>query len=64
MATQLEVDNLTVLGNASHLVAEIIAQVAGNDISNHIDGKPINSEAIVGIAQASLNKELGGAQNA
>jgi hypothetical protein len=60
MATQLEVDNLVVLGNASHLIAEIISKVAGNDISNHHEGKPITNEVIVGIAQASLNKELGG----
>ena len=64
MATQTELDNIAVLTNASHLVAEIVLSIAGNDISNHLNGSQIDSEAVTGIAMATFNKELGGVNNA
>lgn len=64
MTTQAEIDNTAVLGNAGNLVAEIVLAVAGNDISNHLEGEQIKGEALGGIAQAIFNKEHGGIDNA
>lgn len=64
MALESEIQNVTVLGNACHLVNEIVLAVAGNDVSNHLNGKVIDSETVTGIAMATFNKELGGVDNA
>lgn len=64
MAKQEEITNVAVLANASHLVSEIILKVAGDDISNHLNGSPINNEVVTGIAMATFNKELGGVDHA
>lgn len=64
MAQESEIQNLSVLGNACHLVNEIVLAVAGNDISNHHNGKVIDSETVTGISMATFNKELGGVDNA
>jgi hypothetical protein len=62
MATESEINNIAVLGNACHLVSEIILNVAGNEITNHLDGKEINSNVVNGIALATFNRELSGAE--
>lgn len=62
MSRENEINSVAILGNACHLVSAIIEQVAGNEISNHLDGKEISKPVINGIALATFNKELAGAQ--
>lgn len=60
MASVHEVNNAIVLANACRLVTEVIKTVAGNDISNHLQGNPVTQETISGLTLAAINKELGG----
>ncbi len=62
MSKQNVINNVAILGNVSHLVSQIVLAVAGNEISNHLNGKEINAEVVDGITLATLNKELGGAK--
>lgn len=62
MAKDKEINNVAILGNAAHLVSEIILNVAGNEISNHLNGKQINPETVNGLALATFNKQLSGAE--
>lgn len=54
--------NLTVLANAAHLVAQVVTGVAGEDVSNHIDGELISQRAVGQFAAAAFNKELNGSK--
>jgi hypothetical protein len=60
MANAAEITNIAVLGNACHLVSEIVLAVAGNEISNHLNGKEIDKTTVNGIALAAINRELSG----
>jgi hypothetical protein len=60
MATEAEIQNIAVLGNACNLVSEIVLAVAGNEISNHLAGKEIDKQTINGIALAALNQQFNG----
>lgn len=62
MAKESEINNVAVLGNACHLVSEIILNVAGNEITNHLNGKVIDAPVVNGIALATFNRELAGAE--
>lgn len=55
---QVVISNMNVLANAARLVGEIVVGVAGDNISNQIDGKPINRATVTGMAMATLNREL------
>lgn len=58
-----EIENLTLLSNAGQLFADVIERVAGNDISNHHDGAPINQQMLSGFAAAAFNKALNGGKS-
>lgn len=60
MATVAEIQNVAVLGNACNFVSEIVLAVAGNEISNHLNGKEIDKKTIGGIAMAAINQQLSG----
>lgn len=64
MASVQEVNNAIVLANACRLVTEVIKEIAGNDISNHLQGTPVSRETISGLTLAAINKELGGNNHA
>lgn len=64
MASIQEVTNVITLANACALVSEVIMEIAGNEISSHIQGSPVTRDTINGLALASINKELGGNRNA
>lgn len=63
MASVHEVSNSVVLANACQLVTEVIKSIAGNDISNHLQGTPVSQETISGLTLAAINKELGSGSN-
>lgn len=63
MASVHEVSNLITLTNACALVSQVILEVAGNDISTHLQGSPVTCDTINGLALATINKELGGARH-
>lgn len=53
-----------VLANICELVFQVFKNVSGNDVSNTIDGQPLNREMINGIVLAQVNnnvsKNMGG----
>jgi len=56
--------NLAVLAGAIDLSVEIINNVSGNLISNHVDGVPLNDKTIAAISAAELNNVIEGRENA
>ncbi|MGG4591712.1 hypothetical protein ACLPJK_25995 [Pseudomonas aeruginosa] len=63
--TYKTLENLNVLANGAQLVADIVTAVAGDEVSNHIDGELISKELIGHHAIAAFNKAFfGGKQNA
>jgi hypothetical protein len=48
----------TVLANAGVVVSSIIKQIAGNDISNSINGSTISNEIIQTLAYQRIGKQL------
>lgn len=49
---------MNVLANATRLVAEIIVKVAGDGVSNQVDGKLINRSTVSGMATSIIQREL------
>lgn len=64
MSTAIEFDNLTVAANAVQLATEVIANVSGNLISNHLDGVPVTERTMCALAASEINNSIEGAQNA
>lgn len=50
--------NATVLANATELGAAIMRRIAGNAVSNHIDGQLQNDGAIKGALVAVIQRKL------
>lgn len=44
--------NLPVLSNAVELVSDIVHSVAGNDVSNTLNGEPLTRTALSGVVAA------------
>jgi hypothetical protein len=57
-------DNLALVANAIDLSVEIVANVAGNQISSYMDGAPLNDRTIAAIAAADINNVIEGRDNA
>ena len=57
-------DNLAVVAGAVDIATEIISNVSGNQISNHLDGVPVNDRTIAAIAAADLNNIIEGRNDA
>lgn len=49
---------LATLANAVELASGVIEKIAGNDISNHINGKPIRPGDLADAVAANLQREL------
>lgn len=64
MSTSIAFDNLTVVANCVQLSAEVIAQVSGNLISNHLDGVPVTERTLAALAASEINNSIEGAVNA
>ena len=64
MSTAIEFDNLTVAANAVQLATEVIANVSGNLISNHLDGVPVTERTLSALAASEINNSIEGARNA
>jgi len=56
--------NLAVLANAVDISTEIIANVSGNLVSNHLEGVPLNDRTIAAITAAEINNVIEGRENA
>lgn len=56
--------NLAVAALVIDLSTEIISNVSGNLVSNHLDGVPLNDRTIGAIAAAELNNVIEGRENA
>lgn len=46
------------LANASMIVTKIISKIAGNDISNSLNGSPVNRELVGAIVQPIFRNKL------
>jgi hypothetical protein len=64
MSNATTFNNLTVLSGAVDLAVEIISNVSGNLVSNHLDGVPLNDRTIAAIAAADINNVIEGRENA
>lgn len=64
MSTAIEFDNLTIIANAVQLSTEIINNVSGNLISNHLDGVPVTERTLAALAASEVDKAIEGAKNA
>jgi len=51
--------NIVVLANMAELVSSIVLNIAGNDISNSINGAKINKEIISNIVYQKIVNEIG-----
>lgn len=56
--------NLAIIAGAIDLSVEIISNVAGNLVSNHLDGVPLNDRTIAAISAAEINNVIEGRENA
>lgn len=50
--------SMKTLGNAADLVAKVIINIAGNDISNKLGASSITLSSVRGVAFARLQKNL------
>jgi len=64
MSNATTFNNLTELSGAVDLAVEIISNVSGNLVSNHLDGVPLNDRTIAAIAAADINNVIEGRENA
>mgnify|MGYP006143361805 CR=1 FL=1 len=56
--------NLAILACVVDLSVEIISNVSGNLVSNHLDGVPLNDRTIAAISAAELNNVIEGREHA
>lgn len=47
------------VGNAIELVASVICEIAGNDISDELNGAPVSREAVGQLVIANINTHFG-----
>ena len=47
-----------VLGNAAQLVVDVVKEIAGNDISNTLNGSPVTTNTLRTLAQARFKNQL------
>lgn len=55
---QKKVQNAIVLANASEVITGIIKKVAGNDISNSLNGSKISNEIITSLVIQRINQQV------
>jgi hypothetical protein len=64
MSNATTFNNLTVLAGAVDLAVEIISNVSGNLVSNHLEGAPLNDRTIAAICAADINNVIEGREHA
>jgi len=64
MSNATTFNNLAVLANAVDLAVEIISNVSGSLVSNHLDGVALNDRTIAAIAAADINNVIEGREHA
>jgi hypothetical protein len=64
MSNATTFQNLSVISNAVDLAVEIISNVSGNLVSNHLEGAPLNDRTIAAIVAADINNVIEGRDNA
>lgn len=55
-----EHDNLVVVANLVDIATEIINNVSGNLVSNHLEGVPLDDRILAAIITADINNAIGG----
>ena len=55
---QISASNAVVLANASSLVAQVIQNIAGDSISEQLNGENITRDAIVGLANHHIYRAV------
>lgn len=55
---QASASNVLVLANASTLIARVVQNIAGNDISYRLNGENITTEALVAFSNQYMHKIL------
>lgn len=55
MSTVNSAMTTVVLANACELVYGVFSNIAGNDVSNSVGGKPLNREMVNNIVLAQIN---------
>jgi ligand-binding sensor protein len=50
--------SLVVLANATEVIAAVISDISGNDISNSINGTQLTRQAVRSMIQASFKQAL------
>lgn len=58
IAIEKQFQNSLVLANASELVTNVIRRIAGNDISNSLNGSTATAEVVQTLAAQSIGKAL------
>jgi len=58
MSKMNEIATAVTLANGCDLVAEVIQEIAGNEISTHLNGSAITRDTINGLSMATFNQEL------
>lgn len=64
MTTATAHDNLAVIATVVDIATEIISNVSGNLISNHLEGVPLNDRTLSAIVAADVNNAIEGRNNA
>lgn len=64
MSTSIAFDNLALVANCVQLSTEVINNVSGNLISNHLDGVPVTERTLAALAASEINNSIEGAKNA
>jgi hypothetical protein len=64
MTPSIAFDNLLLTATAVQLSAEIIANVSGNQISNHLDGVPVSERTLASLAASEINNSIEVLKNA
>ncbi len=54
----IQAQNLLVLANGAELVTNVIRRIAGNDISNSLNGSTATAEVVQSLAVQSIGKAL------
>lgn len=55
---QKKCQNAIVLANAVEVITRVIKNIAGNDISNSLNGSTITNEIITSLAMQRINSQI------
>lgn len=64
MTNATTISNAAVIANIVDIATEIISNVSGNSVSNHLDGQALNDRTISAICAADINNLIEGRDNA